>query len=277
MTTSRGYLMGASVPAFSYDIATTKLCLLSYHRSLLDLTSMSDDLWVFFRNKRDGVWSAIRHVLTTTTKQGFLPFLNNVIFLWVFLAIMATLAYAAKAVTYLRGLYVSTRVRLPLCPSFIKREYRGEIDGPDDIRGDTMQRLPTLFKRLSAEPKDIIRAASSRDVSPVTSPTLESCDEGAELLTLRSMRGVVQAAQSRKERDRCVADAAKKFLLAARHDKLYPPSNIYHIHIDPRMKFAEEGDAASLVQTIDPFEYSSLEKSSPEYFGWLLFSGILPG
>jgi len=56
-----------------------------------------------------------------------------------------------------------------------------------------------------------------------------------------------------ESRDKRVEVAAKKFLMAAHHDKLYPPATVYQIQFGGS-------------------KFYDLQVSKPEYFGWLLFS-----
>ena len=46
---------------------------------------------------------------------------------------------------------------------------------------------------------------------------------------LRSFSEVVEEVTSRDKRDKAVKKAAKKFLMAAHHDKLYPPAMVYQV------------------------------------------------
>merc|ERR1719222_446652 len=47
---------------------------------------------------------------------------------------------------------------------------------------------------------------------------------------------------------------------------LYPPADVYHI------QFGTRKNKPRLTYSKDPMQYYGLEKSRPEYFGWLLFS-----
>ena len=77
---------------------------------------------------------------------------------------------------------------------------------------------------------------------------------------------VVDEVTSREKRDKMVRRAAKRFLMAAHHDKLYPPSEVYQINFGIDKKGKEKSFSS------DPCHYYELEVSKPEYFGWLLFS-----
>lgn len=107
--------------------------------------------------------------------------------------------------------------------------------------------MPTLFKELSGGDFSPDDHGLDDEASPLMDQQLSRADR------LRSFSEVVEEVTSRDKRDKAVMKAAKKFLMAAHHDKLYPPATVYQIQFGGS-------------------KFYDLQVSKPEYFGWLLFS-----
>ena len=99
----------------------------------------------------------------------------------------------------------------------------------------SLNRIPTLFKELSVSPTSSKKEGASRGNF---SPDVQDLDDEASPLMdqqlsradrLRSFSEVVEEVTSRDKRDKAVKKAAKKFLMAAHHDKLYPPAMVYQV------------------------------------------------
>ncbi len=250
------------------------------HGSILDLTSMADTLWEFFDSKRDGCWSALRY--SVKSSESWLKWAVDVTIIVVFVSCIAIFGYTAKAVTFLQGLFPSWRSSLLECPEHLKEAsellnpshagtvpyHHGEGEREGDRGSSEFRRLPTLFAKISANPHEsrVFEDDSGRSID-----LLEACANGDETESprdrlLRTFSEVVCRASSGMHRDKLVKKAAKKFLMAAHHGKLYPPANVYHIQFGPTK------DKPRLSFSKDPLQYYGLERSRPEYFGWLLFS-----
>ncbi|QDZ23230.1 alpha/beta hydrolase [Chloropicon primus] len=243
------------------------------HGSILDLTAMADTLWEFFNSKKDGFFSAV--VYSWRSRQSFLQWVVNCIVILAVSLFIGGFGYAAKLQLFLKRVF-RAKGFLPECPEHLKKNItllRGgdePVSSMRDISMDetgSLRRLPSLFTKISDAP----RSPSSRVHDSVT---FDSDSEEASPLGLgkalsrrdrlmTSFSSVVVEATSRDRRDKAVRKAARKFLMAAHHDKLYPPSVVYQI---------EFGTNAKRSYSSNPLKYYDLEISKPEYFGWLLFS-----
>ena len=233
---------------------------------------MADELWVFFDSKRDGFVSAISYSLRSA--RGSLNWAVNAFLTTSLVAVIGLLGYTAKVFIFFQALF-RWRTSDP-CPEHLKETVQmiGKAYGPDGLDDldemeeieSSLKRMPTLFRDISkSQPASNHNSIS--DMDALDSPALDSPSPSRLRMSKRmgSFMEVVRRAKSTHQRDKIVRKAAKKFLMAAHHDKLYPPSNVYHI------KFG----ANNVSYSRNPLKYYGLEKSKPEYFGWLLFSGTV--
>ena len=245
------------------------------HGSLLDLTSMADELWVFFSSKRDGLFSAIAYSLRSVTSSFDWAVSAAIVILCC--SVITLFGYMAKVNHFMQNLFKWKR-SLPECPEHLRGtqefittalNHYEEQEKEDGKRA--FKRMPTLFKELAKSHRHSGRGYLSQtelddqaeDMSPLTddlSPVPRSNSRMAK--RMGSFIDVVRRAKSVDVRDKIVRKAARKFLMAAHHDKLYPPACTYHIQFG----------ASNISYSRDPLKYYGLEVSKPEYFGWLLFS-----
>ena len=149
-------------------------------------------------------------------------------------------------------------------------EEEAHDDSSMDCLSPRMKRLPTLFREISADTANAskLQSLSFNSFSRRSISNWMSDDEderaagggggGGDEGRLTTFASVVNETISRKERDENVRKAAKKFLMFAQNDKLYPPAQVYQIQVG--------------TLSPNPLNLYDLEKSRPEYFGWLLFS-----
>jgi hypothetical protein len=240
------------------------------HGSILDLTSMADELWVFFDSKRDGFLSALSYSLRSA-RGGSLKWIVNALLTIALVTLIGVLGYSAKVFIFLQSLFRWRRS--DPCPDHLKETVQMidkvyDVSEPEEMeeKEDIIRRMPTLFRNMAiSQPSSVHNSIS--DMDALDSPSnLDSPPPPPSRLRMSKRMGsfieVARRAKSIHQRDKLVRKAAKKFLMAAHHEKLYPPANVYHI------KFS----ANNVSYSRNPLKYYGLEPSKPEYFGWLLFS-----
>ena len=255
--------------------------------SILDLVAMGDTLWDFFDSKKDGCYSALRYSMESSS--SWFSWLANSILVFVILSLMALFGYAAKVSVFFERLF-RLRGSLPRCPSNLKltsklfatenndseRSMRSgrAVGWGDDVSSESdsnrcLRKMPSLFAKLSETPKTPRTLELEEEIR---SDSFDFSEDGNSPLyerqqSIKTFAEVVEKAESKLKRDKMVQKAARKFLMAAHHDKLYPPSVVYHI------QFGSIENNRRVAYYSDPLKYYGLEISKPEYFGWLLFSG----
>jgi len=234
------------------------------HGSILDLTSMADTLWEFFNSKMDAFYSAV--LFSFRSRVSLIQWVvNSLVIVGISLAI-GCMGYAAKFQHQMQRLFGLKRA--PHCPEHLKKNMdlfssqpeQSFVDSPGSS-GKGLGRMPTLFKEIGKSLASGVMASDSDDDDDDDDDNqavlLANLDQKLGLSRrdrLVRFSDVVNEKTTRQKRDKVVQRAAKKFLMAAHHEKLYPPAHAYQIRFDNH-----------------PLQYS-LEMSKPEYFGWLLFS-----